>query len=58
MFLPAYTTGRARCAQAAPAGPAPSLAMPIRFEPNSSRVRAESGPLLPPQARVASATMA
>ena len=29
-----------------PAGPAPSLALSIQFEPNSSRVRAESGPLL------------
>ena len=29
-----------------PPGPAPSLALPIQFEPNSSRVRAESGPLL------------
>ena len=28
------------------AGPAPSLALSIQFEPNSSRVRAESGPLL------------
>ncbi len=31
---------------AATAGPAPSLALSIQFEPNSSRVRAESGPLL------------
>ena len=29
-----------------PAGPAPSLALSIQFEPNSSRVRAESGALL------------
>lgn len=29
-----------------PAGPAPSLALSIQFEPNSARVRAESGPLL------------
>ena len=28
------------------AGPAPSLALSIQFDPNSSRVRAESGPLL------------
>lgn len=31
---------------AAPAGPPPSLALAIQFEPNSSRVRPESGPLL------------
>ena len=29
-----------------PPGPAPSLALSIHFEPNSARVRAESGPLL------------
>jgi outer membrane protein OmpA-like peptidoglycan-associated protein len=31
---------------AAPAGPPPGLALAIQFEPNSSRVRPESGPLL------------
>jgi outer membrane protein OmpA-like peptidoglycan-associated protein len=33
-------------AQAAPASAPPSLALAIQFEPNSSRVRPESGPLL------------
>lgn len=37
----------APAAAAPPApGPAPSLALSIQFEPNSARVRAESGPLL------------
>lgn len=33
-------------AASAPVGPAPSLALAIQFEPNSARVRPESGPVL------------
>ncbi len=36
----------AAAAPAKPAGPAPSLALAIQFEPNSARVRPESGPVL------------
>ncbi len=43
---PAAVGATATAASPVAAGPAPSLALSIQFEPNSSRVRAESGPLL------------